>query len=38
VEIMSPHYRSLRDGNSAAIPDQYGRAESSLKSSESTRP
>jgi small-conductance mechanosensitive channel len=38
VEIMSPHYRSLRDGNAAAMPDQYSRAESSLKSSESTRP
>ncbi len=23
VEIMSPHYASLRDGNSTAIPDQY---------------
>jgi len=23
VEIMSPHYTSLRDGNRVAIPDQY---------------
>jgi small-conductance mechanosensitive channel len=23
VEIMSPHYTSLRDGNAVAIPDQY---------------
>jgi small-conductance mechanosensitive channel len=23
VEIMSPHYNSIRDGNTTAIPDQY---------------
>ena len=23
VEIMSPHYRSLRDGNRIAIPDDH---------------
>jgi len=23
VEIMSPHYKSLRDGNTIAIPEQY---------------
>jgi hypothetical protein len=23
VEIMSPHFSSLRDGNRKAIPDQY---------------
>jgi small-conductance mechanosensitive channel len=23
IEIMSPHYRSVRDGNSAEIPDEY---------------
>lgn len=27
VEIMSPHYRSLRDGNAITIPAQYGRAD-----------
>jgi small-conductance mechanosensitive channel len=25
VEIMSPHYASLRDGNASAVPAQYGR-------------
>ncbi|MNX60654.1 hypothetical protein D3C86_915640 [compost metagenome] len=23
IEIMSPHYRSLRDGNTTTIPDNY---------------
>ena len=23
VEIMSPHYKSIRDGNTIAIPEEY---------------
>jgi len=38
VEIMSPHYGSLRDGNRIAIPDQYVAADYEAKAFRVTTP